>query len=200
MARFSHLRSLRLVAPLLLVLGASLAGSALAVTTDEVVARWGAQSVPTSGRFVELRSIPGFPKPLRSEGRYDAVPGERILWAIEKPFPATVEVRPDRVSVTTRSGTSEKRLPSTEAAGFFFALVSGDVAGLSERFDLEAEEKEGRITLTARPKSDVLREFIRELRLSGDDVPDTCVIVNPRGETSEITLSPSASAKKESLP
>lgn len=182
------------------ILSAGLAGSALAVTPDEVVARWGADSVPTSGRFTELRTIPGFPKPLRSEGRYDAVPGERILWAIEKPFPTTIEVRPDRVSVTTRSGTSEKRLPSTEAAGFFFALVSGDVARLSERFDLTAEEKEGRITLTARPKSDVLREFVRELRLSGDKIPDTCVIVNPRGETSEITLRPSASSQKESLP
>ena len=172
------------------ILSAGLAGSALAVTPDEVVARWGADSVPTSGRFTELRTIPGFPKPLRSEGRYDAAPGERILWAIEKPFPTTIEVRPDRVSVTTRSGTSEKRLPSTEAAGFFFALVSGDVARLSERFDLTAEEKEG----------DVLREFVRELRLSGDKIPDTCVIVNPRGETSEITLTPSASSQKESLP
>ena len=178
------------------ILSAGLAGSALAVTPDEVVARWGADSVPTSGRFTELRTIPGFPKPLRS----DAAPGERILWAIEKPFPTTIEVRPDRVSVTTRSGTSEKRLPSTEAAGFFFALVSGDVARLSERFDLTAEEKEGRVTLTARPKSDVLREFVRELRLSGDKIPDTCVIVNPRGETSEITLTPSASSQKESLP
>ena len=165
------------------ILSAGLAGSALAVTPDEVVARWGADSVPTSGRFTELRTIPGFPKPL-----------------IEKPFPTTIEVRPDRVSVTTRSGTSEKRLPSTEAAGFFFALVSGDVARLSERFDLTAEEKEGRVTLTARPKSDVLREFVRELRLSGDKIPDTCVIVNPRGETSEITLTPSASSQKESLP
>ena len=91
-------------------------------------------------------------------------------------------------------------MPSTEAAGFFFALVSGDVARLSERFDLTAEEKEGRVTLTARPKSDVLREFVRELRLSGDKIPDTCVIVNPRGETSEITLTPSASSQKESLP
>lgn len=31
-------------------------------------------------------------------------------------------------------------------------------------------------------------------------MPDTCVIVNPRGETSEITLTPSASSQKESLP
>ena len=61
------------------ILSAGLAGSALAVTPDEVVARWGADSVPTSGRFTELRTIPGFPKPLRSEGRYDAAPGERIL-------------------------------------------------------------------------------------------------------------------------
>ena len=177
-----NVRSLRLVAAFLL--GAGLAGSAFALTPDEVVKRWGADSVPSAGRFVELRTIPGFPKPLRSEGHYDAVPGERILWAIEKPFPTT-------------SGTSEKRLPSTEAAGFFFALVSGDVARLSERFDLTAEEKDGRVTLTAHPKSETLREFIRELRLSGDDVPDTCVIVNPRGETSEITLTP---AQNESLP
>ena len=183
-----NVRSLRLVAAFLL--GAGLAGSAFALTPDQVVKRWGADTVPSAGRFVELRTIPGFPKPLRSEGHYDAVPGERILWAIEKPFPTTIEVRPDRVSVTTRSGTSEKRLPSTEAAGFFFALVSGDVARLSERFDLTAEEKDGRVTLTAHPKSETLREFIRELRLSGDDVPDTCVIVNPRGETSEITLTP----------
>lgn len=193
MANLSTARSLLFA----LFLGASLAGSAFAITTDEVLARWGADAVPSAGRFVELRTIPGFPKPLRSEGRYDAVPGERILWAIEKPFPTTIEVRPDRVSVTTRSGTSEKRLPSTEAAGFFFALVSGDVARLSERFDLTAEEKDGRVTLTAHPKSETLREFIRELRLSGDDVPDTCVIVNPRGETSEITLTP---AQNESLP
>lgn len=197
-ASLSNVRSLRLVAAFFL--GAGLAGSAFAITPDEVVKRWGADTVPSAGRFTELRTIPGFPKPLRSEGRYDAVPGERILWAIEKPFPTTIEVRPDRVSVTTRSGTSEKRLPSTEAAGFFFALVSGDVARLSERFDLSADEKDGRVTLTAHPKSETLREFIRELRLSGDDVPDTCVIVNPRGETSEITLTPSEPARKESLP
>ena len=52
-----NVRSLRLVAAFLL--GAGLAGSAFALTPDEVVKRWGADTVPSAGRFVELRTIPG---------------------------------------------------------------------------------------------------------------------------------------------
>lgn len=69
------------------ILSAGLAGSALAVTPDEVVARWGADSVPTSGRFTELRTIPGFPKPLRSEDATTRRRASGFSGRSKSPFP-----------------------------------------------------------------------------------------------------------------
>lgn len=180
--------------------------STAAVTPEVVMARWreASSAAVQSGRFEELRTIPGFPKPLRSTGRYTAEPGKRILWVVEKPFPSEIEVRPDAVRVTNRSGTTTQAMPSTEAASFFFALVSGDVSALAERFTLTAATHEGDLfELVARPKSDAVKAFLTELRLSGTSAPTLCTLLNPRGEKTEIRLLPEEDADhgaKESIP
>lgn len=179
-----------------LLTATSLRAEPVSVSPAEVVRHWNAHPTAENGRFVELRQIPGFPKPLRSSGHYCAKPGEKIVWAVEKPFATTIEVRRDAMVVTSAQGTTTQSLPSGEAASFLFALVSGDVTKLGNRFELTATLEGDRYTIRATPKSETLKGFLTSLTLSGGKSPERCVIVTPRGETSDITLDPTG----ESLP
>ena len=49
----------------------------------ELAKRWGSDSV--EGRFVERRRIAGFPKPLKSEGRFSVNRTSGARWMTEKP-------------------------------------------------------------------------------------------------------------------
>jgi hypothetical protein len=133
------------------------------------------------GRFEQEKAIAGFRHPLRSSGSFLLVRGRGIAWDTTAPFPSSAVLTASRLS--TRVPGDEARVvfdataaPATAAVStLFLALVEGDVAALSARFDIDVAEPAengaaatGRWTLRLRPRDAALAKAVAGIRLAGD--------------------------------
>jgi hypothetical protein len=90
------------------------------------------------GRFIQRKSIPQLPQPLRSEGRFLYARDHGIWWHTETPFPSTLLLTPDglRQSYVGSRGEVARDPGALAVVDIFFSLLSLDFERLSETFEL----------------------------------------------------------------
>lgn len=126
------------------------------------------------GTFVQEKQVAGFRNPLRSEGRFVVARGRGVVWTTLKPFPSEMVVTADRILSRQADGRSRVELDAREQPALrsvnatLFALMSGDVAALSSRFDVDARREGEAWTLSLTPKSPALAKAFSALQLRGD--------------------------------
>lgn len=127
------------------------------------------------GGFEQEKRIAGFKNPLRSQGTFVVARGKGVVWTTLKPFPSEVVITGDRILSRQRDGSTRVEVDGREQPALrsvnamMFALVSGDVAALSARFDTRVETKPGNAwTLALTPKSATLAKAFSRIVLTGD--------------------------------
>lgn len=134
-----------------------------------------AQPEVLRGRFAQEKKLAGFNNPLRSDGRFVLARGQGVIWDTLAPFASGMTVTPDRVLSRAADGSNQVEIDARQQPGLaavnrlLFAVLGGDVAALSERFDLVLDAGEGeqwRLKLTPRPGA--VADVLTTVTLEGD--------------------------------
>jgi len=152
-----------------------LAPAARAADDLSLVQQRVAQVEVLRGGFEQEKRIAGFKNPLRSQGSFLVARGKGVVWTTLKPFPSEVVITGDRILSRQRDGSTRVEVDGREQPALrsvnamMFALVSGDVAALSSRFDTQVQARAGNAwTLALTPKSAALAKAFRRITLDGD--------------------------------
>ena len=141
-------------------------------------------------RFREEKTVAGFPKPMISTGTFRFA-GSELRWTTESPFASEIRVSP--AGIETISGKTRRMLSAEDipAVGRFARMLadflSGRLDAVREAFELSAERTtDGRIAVTALPRSKALGGTIREVRLYGRTHVEEVVLTTASGEVSRM--------------
>ncbi|MCP3102401.1 outer membrane lipoprotein carrier protein LolA [Myxococcus sp. K15C18031901] len=144
------------------------------------------------GEFEQKKTVAGFKKPLVSRGDFVLSREKGVLWDTRTPFASTLTLT--RTSLSAAQGTSAAyhldtgKEPALAAVNeLLFALLAGDVATLSSRFEVEGAlvGAEGwKLTLT--PTDAGLARVFRSIRLEGDRFVRQVLLEETRGDSSLI--------------
>jgi len=145
------------------------------------------------GGFEQEKRIAGFKNPLRSQGSFLVARGKGVVWTTLKPFPSEVVITGDRILSRQRDGSSRVEVDGREQPALrsvnamMFALVSGDVAALSSRFNTQVQAKAGNgWTLSLTPKSAALAKAFTRIVLNGDSYVREVEIEEANGDRTHL--------------
>jgi outer membrane lipoprotein-sorting protein len=145
------------------------------------------------GGFEQEKRIAGFKNPLRSQGSFLVARGKGVVWTTLKPFPSEVVITGDRILSRQRDGSTRVEVDGREQPALrsvnamMFALVSGDVAALSSRFDTQVQARpDNGWTLSLKPKSAALAKAFSRIVLSGDNYVREVDIEEANGDRTHI--------------
>ena len=173
-----------------LLLGALLLGS---VATSAAEPRLLHPGEMLRGRFVQERTLAGFAKPLRSEGRFVLVIDRGLIWQGETPFQSTTVITPAGI-LQLVNGEEAMRLPASRLpvlTRFYQMLsgaLSGDPSGLQQDFRIErgSDGERWQVTLSpARPDDQAMGQ-IRTIEMSGLDLVDDVAIRKAGGDVDHL--------------
>ena len=145
------------------------------------------------GGFEQEKRIAGFKNPLRSQGSFLVARGKGVVWTTLKPFPSEVVITGGRILSRQRDGSSRVEVDGREQPALrsvnamMFALVSGDVAALSSRFNTQVQAKAGNgWTLSLTPKSAALAKAFTRIVLNGDSYVREVEIEEANGDRTHL--------------
>lgn len=162
----------------LLVAGMTVAGAAQPVCAADDLALVGqrvAQVQVLRGGFEQEKHIAGFRNPLRSQGRFVLARDKGVVWTTLKPFASEVVITRDRILSRQADGQQRVEVDSRQQPALrsvnemMFALVSGDVAALSTRFETQVRARpDNGWELSLKPRSAGLARAFARIVLTGD--------------------------------
>jgi hypothetical protein len=145
------------------------------------------------GQFEQQKRISGFKNPLRSQGSFLLARDQGVVWTTAKPFPSEVVLTRDRILSRQRDGSARTEMDARQQPALrsvnlmMFALMSGDVAALSSRFDIrvQAQGQDG-WQMTLRPKPGALARSFASIALTGDRYVRDVEIVEANGDRTQL--------------
>ncbi len=147
------------------------------------------------GSFQQEKRIAGFRNPLRSQGRFVVSRTQGVIWSTLKPFPSEMVVTRDRILSRQSDGSQRvevdgRQQPALRSVNaMMFALVSGDVAVLSSRFETQVEALPGNAwKLSLKPRSATLAQSFARIVLSGDRYVRHVEIEEANGDRTQLTF------------
>lgn len=164
-----------LLSSVLLLAAGAWPPSARAADDLAVIQQRVAQVEVLRGQFEQEKRITGFKNPLRSQGRFVVARQKGVIWTTEKPFPSEMVITRDRILSRQRDGSQRVEVDGREQPALrsvnamMFALVSGDVAALSSRFETRVQAlPDNGWRLDLKPRSAALTKAFARIELSGD--------------------------------
>lgn len=139
-------------------------------------------------RFEEERRLALLAAPLRSEGRIYFAPPARLLRRTEKPLASVVLLDGDRLWFGDAKGKTGLELGASPVLRAFVEsftdVLSGDLEGLRERYELRFEPAEGGAwSLVLTPRVASLAQLLARIEVRGVDVRVSEVrVVEARGD------------------
>lgn len=119
--------------------------------------------------FTQKRLIGLLAAAVESKGRLTIVRPDRLRWELHPPDAVTYWIGPEGLAMANQDGVAKI---GKSAAGRFAMVLSdllvmlgGDMVKLRKRYDLAVEETDGRLVLTAKPKSKKVAKHIAKLRM-----------------------------------
>ncbi len=156
------------------------------------------QSAVLRGQFEQNKKISGFKKPLLSRGDFLIVRERGVIWRTLTPFASTLRLTRGEI-VAKQDGAVAFRLSASKEPsvrvinGLLFALLKGDVSGLTEQFDVQGnfgkvvDDKNWQLVLT--PKSAALAKIMSRIELAGDQFVRRIQIDEANGDQTSIRFS-----------
>jgi outer membrane lipoprotein-sorting protein len=146
------------------------------------------------GPFTQVRTVGLLSARVRSTGTLTFVRPDRLRWELSPPDAVTYWVTPEALAYRGRAGSGSVRASNPKAAAALDdlrTLLGGDLAHLSERYDLAVSgPDEGPFTFDATPKAGVATGGTHlTFVLSSDRVtPMSATIVEGPRDRTEITF------------
>ncbi len=143
--------------------------------------------------FIEVSYRGMLDRPLITSGTMKWLGGDRLERDVEKPYKMVAKIGDGQMSVQRGSGAVQSmpisRAPQIAAIlSGFRALLGGDVAQLSQDFDVKAAGNEARWVLTLTPRSNELKARVQSIQIDGrNDAPRCMTMTEADGDTT-ITL------------
>jgi outer membrane lipoprotein-sorting protein len=149
--------------------------AALADQVDEALKRVLAARRPIKtmqASFKQKRVIGLLATAVESKGRLTIVRPDRLRWDLLPPDGVTYWIGPEGLAMANKDGVAKI---GKSAAGRFATVLSdllvmlgGDMAKLRKRYELTIQEPDGRLVLTAKPKSKKIAKHIAKLVMETD--------------------------------
>ena len=119
------------------------------------------------GTFEERRSVPGFPKPMLSRGHF-TLEGESLVWQTQTPFASLMKVTPEGVFLEAAGEKQALTAAEIPAVGRICTLLTSVMGGrfdaLPDLFAVSAAQSEGRVHISADPKSPELAQVVKHIQ------------------------------------
>ncbi len=119
--------------------------------------------------FKQTRVIGLLASEVKSAGQLTLVRPDRLRWDLHPPDTVTYWIGPEGLAIANKDGVTRV---SRAAAGRFAAILGdlmvmlgGDLKQLKKRYQLSAAEREGRLLLTAKPKTEDVKKHISSLAM-----------------------------------
>lgn len=171
----------------------SLADFARAATLIEQVQATLAPPAVVSGHFEQKRELAGFPKPVASNGRFLVARERGVLWVTERPFASSVRLTRSEIlqkagnTVTMRMSADKQ--PAVRAInGVMFALLSGDMIQLEQRFKIQGKVDVGHWSLTLEPRESGLAQVLTRIELAGRKYVESVDMLDANGDRTHIRM------------
>ncbi|WP_172197599.1 outer membrane lipoprotein carrier protein LolA [Niveibacterium sp. COAC-50] len=146
-----------------------------------------------SGRFEQVRELSGFPKPVASRGRFIVARDRGVLWQTEAPFASSVRLTKGEIlqkagdTVTMRMSADKE--PAVRAInGVMFALLSGDIAQLEQRFTVTGKVDGNRWSLSLAPREASMAQVLSKIDLAGQRFVESVDMLDANGDRTRIRL------------
>lgn len=179
----TRLRSLYLPVASLALWLAALPAHAL---TLEALADHLAAQGDVAGRFEQTRYLADLDTQIDGRGHYRFEQGDRVVWALESPVQETMELSNQGIQ---RNGKPVEDDPAGVAT-LIMQLLNGQLAALSDRFEvtLEGEQKNWHARLT--PRQQALASYLDSIDMRGDDRLEQIHMAMADGDRLDIHLLP----------
>lgn len=140
-----------------------------------------------TGRFVHEHPVPGFDKPMRTEGRFILAPGQKMVWEIEKPMMTTTTVIKGEMVQSVGDFPLLRLTPAqipflAEAEEKLMLGLNGDWEKLEKDFSVtrKGNDKAWTVTLSPRPAPGKALPF-QKIVTTGGRFPDKAVVYLANG-------------------
>ena len=137
------------------------------------------------GTFEERRSVPGFPKPMLSRGHF-TLEGESLVWQTQTPFASLMKVTPEGVFLEAAGEKQALTAAEIPAVGRICTLLTSVMGGrfdaLSDLFAVSAAQSEGRVHISANPKSPELAQVVKHIQAEAGSYLEKLTMTGPQGD------------------
>lgn len=175
------------------ILAFSATCTAFALNLDELSELLSKDSM-VGGRFIQEKTLSGFPKPMRTEGSFYLDLDRGIVWVTEKPFANTIIFSEDGLRSKSQYATSRlssQEIPYLKTVNeLILGMLAGQTARLQADFEIELSGNSDHwaMHLTPRQNSPVGALF-NSMEIEGRDRPETIRLETTRKELTLIQLS-----------
>lgn len=143
------------------------------------------------GQFQQEKSLAGFTKPVKSQGKFTVVKGRGIIWRTETPFASQLVLTRNALVQTTGSGAAQRldaqREPALKAINTaLFAVLSGDLNTVERYFEITGRADAREWTLHLKPRETGWRQFIDRIELKGAAYLNRLEMLDANGDTTLI--------------
>ena len=144
------------------------------------------------GTFEERRSVPGFPKAMLSRGHF-TLEGESLVWQTQTPFASLMKVTPEGVFLEAAGEKQALTAAEIPAVGRICTLLTSVMGGrfdaLSDLFAVSAAQSEGRVHISADPKSPELAQVVKHIQAEAGSYLEKLTMTGPQGDETVVLFS-----------
>jgi hypothetical protein len=143
------------------------------------------------GQFIQSKTLQMFKQPLISKGHFLLEQQQGLLWQQTEPFPVALVLVKDKLSQQFAGQEAEVISAQDNPMVFYFthlflSLFKGEMAGLTEQFDMQLSEQDNSWSLLLLPKAAPLNSVFASISIRGNEFIDLLVLKELSGDISEI--------------
>jgi hypothetical protein len=167
--------------------------SVQAVTLAEIEQKLTAHSL-LRGLFTQSKTLQMFNQPLISKGHFLLEQEQGLFWQQLEPFPVSLVLVKDKLSQQYGGQAPEVIAAKDNPMVFYFthlflSLFKGEMADLTEQFDMQLSEENAHWSLLLTPKAAPLNSVFSSIAISGSEFIDLLVLTELSGDISQISFS-----------
>lgn len=144
------------------------------------------------GEFEQIRTLKGFRKPLKSEGRFLVSKANGVIWQNLKPFPSQIRISNSgkivNLSNKNAAAKASNKKPNAGMNKIMLAVLSGNQTEMAKYFKIERTESNGVWTLQLQPKGGMARVFAH-IEIKGDRHIKQVLMQEKSGDQTELHFS-----------
>ena len=122
------------------------------------------------GDFVQQRHLRALPQPLRSDGRFELLPGQSLLWHVLRPFEQKLRID-DKGLQHWRDGRwqadAQARAAGKAQLAFFMDMIGGRFEKLDRHFTMKLSGDAQRWQLRLDPSSALMQQIFSRIDIEG---------------------------------